>query len=154
MAIVSQICRRPGARSILADEGPRIYIMTSRPTGIFDKPGAVAQLGERVNGIHEVRGSIPLSSTRKISEFELRISDFETFPEIHSGLRRQHVLECSTSILPHEEKDVNHPTPHNISLYTWQRLHLLHSLFPPTRSICINVQSSSRAERRRSEFPG
>ena len=26
--------------------------------------GAVAQLGERVNGIHEVRGSIPLSSTR------------------------------------------------------------------------------------------
>ena len=27
--------------------------------------GAVAQLGERVNGIHEVRGSIPLSSTIK-----------------------------------------------------------------------------------------
>ena len=25
--------------------------------------GAVAQLGERVNGIHEVRGPIPLSST-------------------------------------------------------------------------------------------
>ncbi len=25
--------------------------------------GAVAQLGERVNGIHEVSGSIPLSST-------------------------------------------------------------------------------------------
>ena len=25
--------------------------------------GAVAQLGERVNGIHEVRGSIPLGST-------------------------------------------------------------------------------------------
>ena len=28
------------------------------------RSGAVAQLGERVNGIHEVRGSIPLSSTR------------------------------------------------------------------------------------------
>ena len=28
-----------------------------------DYKGAVAQLGERVNGIHEVRGSIPLSST-------------------------------------------------------------------------------------------
>jgi hypothetical protein len=28
--------------------------------------GAVAQLGERVNGIHEVRGSIPLSSTKKV----------------------------------------------------------------------------------------
>ena len=28
-----------------------------------DKSGAVAQLGERMNGIHEVRGSIPLGST-------------------------------------------------------------------------------------------
>ena len=27
------------------------------------KDGAVAQLGERVNGIHEVSGSIPLGST-------------------------------------------------------------------------------------------
>ena len=27
------------------------------------KIGAIAQLGERVNGIHEVSGSIPLSST-------------------------------------------------------------------------------------------
>jgi hypothetical protein len=27
------------------------------------KPGAVAQLGERYNGIVEVRGSIPLGST-------------------------------------------------------------------------------------------
>ena len=26
-------------------------------------PGDIAQLGERVNGIHEVRGSIPLIST-------------------------------------------------------------------------------------------
>jgi hypothetical protein len=31
--------------------------------------GAVAQLGERLNGIQEVRGSIPLSSTRDISGF-------------------------------------------------------------------------------------
>ena len=28
--------------------------------------GAVAQLGERMNGIHEVRGSIPLGSTNRI----------------------------------------------------------------------------------------
>ena len=27
--------------------------------------GAVAQLGERMNGIHEVVGSIPISSTKK-----------------------------------------------------------------------------------------
>ena len=30
---------------------------------IASDDGAVAQLGERVNGIHEVRGSIPLGST-------------------------------------------------------------------------------------------
>ncbi len=29
--------------------------------------GDIAQLGERVNGIHEVSGSIPLISTSKIS---------------------------------------------------------------------------------------
>ena len=33
------------------------------PVSIDNCSGAVAQLGERVNGIHEVRGSIPLSST-------------------------------------------------------------------------------------------
>jgi hypothetical protein len=32
----------------------------------FLTQGAVAQLGERMNGIHEARGSIPLSSTKKI----------------------------------------------------------------------------------------
>ncbi len=31
------------------------------------KRGAVAQLGERMNGIHEVVGSTPIGSTRKIS---------------------------------------------------------------------------------------
>jgi hypothetical protein len=30
--------------------------------------GAVAQLGERVNGIHEVSGSIPLGSTNEIKD--------------------------------------------------------------------------------------
>jgi hypothetical protein len=29
--------------------------------------GAVAQLGERVNGIHEVEGSIPFGSTRMVA---------------------------------------------------------------------------------------
>ena len=32
----------------------------------FPNEGAVAQLGERVNGIHEVSGSIPLGSTNDI----------------------------------------------------------------------------------------
>ena len=30
---------------------------------VFAGPGGVAQLGERLNGIQEVRGSIPLAST-------------------------------------------------------------------------------------------
>jgi hypothetical protein len=30
--------------------------------------GAVAQLGERLNGIQEVRGSIPLGSTKEIND--------------------------------------------------------------------------------------
>ncbi len=33
-------------------------------SGSKNYPGAVAQLGERVNGIHEVEGSIPFSSTK------------------------------------------------------------------------------------------
>ena len=44
-----------------------VHIPTSKFRGSF-RPwtfwtGGVAQLGERVNGIHEVRGSIPLAST-------------------------------------------------------------------------------------------
>src|SRR5438094_2275022 len=33
-----------------------------RLTSVDNRSGGVAQLGERVNGIHEVRGSIPLAS--------------------------------------------------------------------------------------------
>jgi hypothetical protein len=32
------------------------------------KHGAVAQLGERMNGIHEVRGSIPLGSINQVNK--------------------------------------------------------------------------------------
>ena len=34
--------------------------------------GAVAQLGERMNGIHEVEGSIPFGSTIRPGDFEVR----------------------------------------------------------------------------------
>jgi hypothetical protein len=34
--------------------------------------GAIAQLGERVNGIHEVGGSIPPGSTNKIKDLSQR----------------------------------------------------------------------------------
>ena len=33
---------------------------------VFSRFGAVAQLGERMTGSHEVVGSIPISSTKKI----------------------------------------------------------------------------------------
>ena len=38
--------------------------------------GAVAQLGERMNGIHEVRGSIPLSSTKSIKGLAIFANPF------------------------------------------------------------------------------
>ena len=38
-------------------------------------------MGERVNGIHEVRGSIPLASTEKLGD-RGRLTDAQT----HSGL--------------------------------------------------------------------
>ncbi len=37
--------------------------MIAPPSSMIPTVGAVAQLGERVNGIHEVSGSIPLGST-------------------------------------------------------------------------------------------
>ena len=39
------------------------------------KYGGIAQLGERLNGIQEVSGSIPLISTRNV----LKSQDFKTF---------------------------------------------------------------------------
>src|SRR2546422_1264275 len=38
--------------------------------------GGVAQLGERVNGIHEVRGSIPLASMASRAVDESRLSGY------------------------------------------------------------------------------
>jgi hypothetical protein len=38
---------------------------SSRPAQAYRHGGAVAQLGERLNGIQEVGGSTPLSSTNK-----------------------------------------------------------------------------------------
>jgi hypothetical protein len=38
--------------------------------------GAVAQMGERMTGSHEVRGSIPLSSTKNITDLADRAKSF------------------------------------------------------------------------------
>ena len=37
---------------------------------LINQSGAVAQLGERLNGIQEVRGSIPLGSTNQSKDFQ------------------------------------------------------------------------------------
>src|SRR5262245_45685159 len=47
----------PGATAILPPAA-------TLPASEREYSGGVAQLGERVNGIHEVRGSIPLASIR------------------------------------------------------------------------------------------
>ena len=45
----------------LTSEG---FLLRSNPTGTeLEEDGAVAQLGARLNGIQEVTGSIPVSST-------------------------------------------------------------------------------------------
>ena len=44
-------------------------------TGQRTEYGGIAQLGERLNGIQEVSGSIPLISTKEAS----KSSDFEAF---------------------------------------------------------------------------
>ena len=42
------------------------YLTFKFAASVGMKNGAVAQLGERVNGIHEVVGSIPSSSTNRL----------------------------------------------------------------------------------------
>ena len=54
--------------------------------------GGVAQLGERLNGIQEVRGSIPLTSTGRLASGEFRYqqpsgSHALTFPRRRFGRR-------------------------------------------------------------------
>ena len=72
---VERLTRRPRAPAALPAHAIEIACACSQSA--LRKPvaaqaalpirfGAVAQLGERVNGIHEVRGSIPLGSTNKI----------------------------------------------------------------------------------------
>ncbi len=46
------------------------------PFAILRKKGAVAQLGERMTGSHEVDGSIPFSSTRKIKDLADLVESF------------------------------------------------------------------------------
>ena len=51
------------ARTLYRDSFSSIIARTDIGRVGRDQDGAVAQLGERMNGIHEVRGSIPLGST-------------------------------------------------------------------------------------------
>ena len=48
----------------VAAHSPLSWLARNQATFVGRQNGAVAQLGERMNGIHEVRGSIPLGSTK------------------------------------------------------------------------------------------
>jgi hypothetical protein len=49
----------------------------------IDPPsGAVAQLGERMTGSHEVRGSIPLGSTNHFNDLKL-MEEIDAAPRLH-----------------------------------------------------------------------
>jgi hypothetical protein len=59
-------CGRAGARGPIRRRVTAVVAGgSSSGAGPGRGGGGVAQLGERVNGIHEVRGSIPLASTRE-----------------------------------------------------------------------------------------
>ena len=47
--------------------------------GVKDNWGAIAQLGERYNGIVEVSGSIPLSSTKLAQNIQYKLVPKGTF---------------------------------------------------------------------------
>ncbi len=69
---------RAGARHVPLDPpGARSYSFVMRAAA---RSGAIAQLGERVNGIHEVGGSIPPGST---------IPSFERFSIFPVAYKRQ-----------------------------------------------------------------
>ena len=54
----------------LAQTAAAAYLGVPASVGVPILAGAVAQLGERVNGIHEVSGSIPLGSTYEIKSLD------------------------------------------------------------------------------------
>ena len=60
-AFLSSRIRSDSARAFLFDTGRQGKNRVAGPNG--HSVGGVAQLGERLNGIQEVRGSIPLAST-------------------------------------------------------------------------------------------
>ena len=54
-----------GAKKSAGVRKNRLTFFGPRVDSLFVERGAVAQLGERLNGIQEVVGSIPSSSTKK-----------------------------------------------------------------------------------------
>ena len=55
-----------GARSAVRQQGLSSKYRQGRPARLlFLRPGGIAQLGERLHGMQEVSGSIPLTSTKK-----------------------------------------------------------------------------------------
>ena len=74
--------------------------------GRFDKTdGAVAQLGERLNGIQEASGSIPLSST-KTRGFATRRSPSSVFVASRKNRRTSKWASCLPARLSEERREL------------------------------------------------
>ena len=58
-----------GVRSRL-ESGPKPQPAPTRAPGLKPDNGAIAQLGERLHGMQEVSGSIPLGSTKSPNDFK------------------------------------------------------------------------------------
>ena len=63
----SKCCFYHKRRSFVNEQAKRVYKTSDRATAVISLMlhGGIAQLGERLNGIQKVRGSIPLTSTNK-----------------------------------------------------------------------------------------
>ena len=86
---VHRVSLRPRARSARRRIFPKIVLASSSefPYSTFSH-GGVAQLGERLTGSQEVRGSIPLVSTRALNEAPTQVGAF--FHIGTQGQRRHH----------------------------------------------------------------
>ena len=61
--------------------------------------GGIAQLGERLNGIQEVSGSIPLISTKQKTHIVIYVSLLLYYYQVTRGYEDEHPIPCSFVIL-------------------------------------------------------
>ncbi len=76
-------CKRSAVRSRLAP--PNLHPASIWQV-LYQRCGAIAQLGERLHGMQEVSGSIPLSSTKFPLPYSIYQIHHTIFNELHACL--------------------------------------------------------------------